>query len=125
MDSTLILTIVGSIVIGILAAVGVGFYFRHNMNHVPNPVETTGEVMEVESIEVPNINPINRLFGSNEEAESNMFYHPVIRFRVEGQKMVRFRNRKGFKRIDEYKKGDQVKVLYSANNPLIARLLED
>jgi len=113
------------VALGLIAAVGVGIYFRYNMNNVPNPVETTGEVMDIETREVPNINPIDKLFGSSEDNGWHVYYHPIIRFRVEGAKMVRFRNRKGFKDIDAYKKGDQVKVVFNKDNPLVARLLED
>lgn len=110
--------------IGVLGAIGFGLYQKYNMNYVPNPVETTGEIMEIETREIQDTNPINRLFGGG-DSDGNVYYHPVIRFRVEGQKMVRFRNRKGFKDATTYKKGDQVKVVFNKNNPLIAKLLED
>jgi len=113
------------VAVGLLGAVGVGMYFRHSMNNVPNPVETTGEVMEVEIREVPNINPIDKLFGNNEDNGWKIYYHPVVRFRVEGAKMVRFRNRKGFKDSAAYQQGDQVKVIFNKENPLVARVVED
>ena len=114
----------GMVAVGILAAIGVGLYFRHNMNHVPNAVESTGEVMEIETREVPGTNPLGQLMGG-EDKKGDIYYHPIIRFRVDGQKLVRFRNRKGYKDIDAYKVGDQVKVVYNKNNPLVARLVED
>lgn len=113
------------VVVGLLAAVGVGLYFRYDMNNISNPLEVEGEVMEVETREVPNINPIDKLFGSSDDDGWKVYYHPVVRFRVEGTKMVRFRNRKGFKGVATYQKGDKVKVVYNTNNPLQAKVLEE
>ncbi len=113
-----VILIVALIAIAVLI---VYFLWKRSL-HIPNAVETEGEIVDIEEFIRPGINPLNTLRG---KYESEVKFHPVVRFKLDKEKRVRFRNRKGYSDRGQYQVGDQVKVLYSENNPLIAKIKED
>ena len=59
------------------------------------------------------------------EGSDNEKYFPIIRFRVQGAQMVRFRAQTGFYKPLPFKKGDIVNIEYDSENPLVAKLKFD
>ncbi len=106
------------IAVVVIAAVLVWFFYFKNKQTIHKAVEAEGEVMGYEEIAQPSL---QSLFSSKKEVATNKSY-PIIRFRVQGAKMVRFRSQKGFKAPLPYKKGDKVLIEYEAENPLVARI---
>lgn len=110
------------IIVSLMASVVLGwFIYRQKSYQVPNPIEASGEVVEIEIITLPGINPLNLIRGKQ---NNSVKYHPVVKFKLDQEKRVRFRNRKGYASQDKYKKGDTVQVLYSQDNPLVAKIKE-
>lgn len=117
MDSTTLILL--ALVIFILGAIGIWWYFKIGMYKIDNPVETEGEIVEIMPIEVANVG-IATLFSDKEIT----LFHPIVRFRIDGAKLVRFRNRKGYQTTDNLQVGNKVKIAYSKNNPLVAKILD-
>ncbi|MBX2840759.1 MAG: DUF3592 domain-containing protein [Flammeovirgaceae bacterium] len=96
------------------------FYYIKTGNNVKisNPVKTTGEIVGIEKLERQKIS--NLFVGSSGGKE--MIY-PMVKFRVEGAKMVKFRSQKGFEDGEcPYKDGEKVNVVYESTNPLQAKI---
>ena len=105
----------------VIGAVLIWFFYFKNKQTITNAVEVEGEIMGYEEILQPNL---QSLFSSKKEVSTNKSY-PIVRFRVQGAKMVRFRSQKGFLEPLPFKKGDKVTIQYEAANPLVARIKED
>ncbi len=118
MDSNTILYAV-SFAILILGGIGIWWYFTVKRYQIDNPVETEGEIVEIMPIEKLNVG-FNALFSGKDK----VLFHPIVRFRIDSVKLVRFRNRKGFKSADNLEVGQKVKIAYSKHNPLVAKILE-
>ncbi len=106
------------VAIVIIAAVLIWHFYYKNLQTINNIVETEGEVMDFEEISQPDLKSI---FAFKKNIAVQKAY-PIVKFRVQGAKMVKFRAQKGFKFPLPYTKGDKIKVEYEANNPLIARI---
>ncbi|WP_020526165.1 DUF3592 domain-containing protein [Flexithrix dorotheae] len=103
-----------------IVAIAAYFYYINTGNNVKisNPVKTTGEIVGVEKLERQKIS--NLFVGSSGGRE---MVYPMVKFRVEGAKMVRFRSQKGYEEGHcPYKDGETVNVVYDANNPLLAKI---
>ncbi|UZR92790.1 DUF3592 domain-containing protein [Chondrinema litorale] len=110
--------IVISIIIVLLAVAVYLYLVSKNKQKIQNAVETTGEIMGFEEINQPSV---KSLVIPGENSENEKFY-PIIRFRVQGAQMVRFRAQTGYNKPLPFKEGDTVNIEYEAENPLIARI---
>ena len=97
------------------------YLWKRRAYHIPNPVEAEGEVVDIETLTMPGINPINLLRGNTERSAR---HYPVVRFQLDEERRVRFRNRKGYKYRDQYPIGEEVTVIFSKENPLLAMIKE-
>jgi hypothetical protein len=118
MESNIILYAV-SFAILVLGGAGIWWYFTVKMYQIDNPVETEGEIVEIMPIETSTVG-LNSLFSGKDK----VLFHPIVRFRIDSVKLVRFRNRKGFKSADNLLVGKTVKIAYSKHNPLVAKILD-
>ena len=87
------------------------------MQQINNPVETAGVVTDI----IENKRNVAQSILQGGDSKTHVKYHPVVRFQLQGSKGVKFRSRKGFDQ-DQFKKGDQVTVIYDATNPLNAKI---
>ena len=95
------------------------FIYKQQAYRIPNPIEAEGEVVDIEHVALLGINPLDMMQG---KGGTSVKYHPIVRFNLDKEKRVRFRNRKGYKSEDKYLVGDKVPILYSKDNPLVAKI---
>ena len=107
--------------LGVIALLGLLLYFVSSQSQkIPKPwVETEGEVLEIRPIRQMGINPINMIGG---DFSPSIRYHPVVRFKIDTVKGVKFRNVKGYSDENRYTVGQKVRVIYSENEPLKAKI---